>query len=123
MVQSATFIAALPVMLLVVHPWGEAGVAAAQLVVGLAVGVPLYLLSLRSVDVRVGAVARGVVLPTLAGLLVWAVAAALARMVEPAFFAAAGAALVSVAVIAALALTQRANLRLLRTALANRATP
>jgi hypothetical protein len=61
-------------------------------------------------------------LPTLAGLLVWAAAASLARMVEPAFFAAAGAALVSVAVITALALTQRANLRLLRTALANRAT-
>jgi PST family polysaccharide transporter len=121
-VQSATFVVALPVMLLIVRPLGEAGVAAAQLVVGLAVGVPLYLLSLRSVDVRVGAVARGVVLPTLAGLIVWVAAAALARMVEPAFFAAAASALVSVAVIAALALTQRANLRLLRTALANRGT-
>ena len=119
-IQACSFCVALPLMLVVVHSFGEEGVAAVQFLVALVVVVPLYLMSLHRVGVSARSTLYAVALPTAAGLVVWLVSRGLAQVISAPFFAAASAGLFSVAVIAALAFWQRDNLKLLRAAATRR---
>lgn len=120
-IQSVSFAIALPLMLFIAVPVGESGVAAVQFLVGLVVVVPLYVLSLRRVEVSALAMFKATALPTVAAVAVWVAAWLLAASIPSAFFAAAIAAAVATGVIALLCLWQRQNLTLLRSAVRGRA--
>lgn len=115
-IQACAFAAGLPLMLVLVRPYGESGVAAAQFFVALVVTVPLYLASLHRIGVSVRSTLGAVALPTVAGIAVWAASWGLAHSIAMPFVAAALAAACAVIVIATLGFWQRDNLRLLRAA-------
>ena len=116
LIQAASFAVALPLMLLAARAQGQAGVAAVQLLVGLLVVAPLYVLSLHRVGVRASRVTAAVLVPAAAALAVGFVCRVLASSVDGAFLAAASAGVLAMAVIAVLAFWQRDDLRLLRAA-------
>jgi len=115
-IQTCAFAAAVPLMLLVVHPYGEAGVAAVQFLVALIVAAPLYLRSLHRAGVRARRVLRAVALPSAAGIAAWLCSRGLAETITIPFVAAATAALIAVVIIVGLAYRQRDDLRPLRAA-------
>ncbi|WP_344059099.1 oligosaccharide flippase family protein [Microbacterium pumilum] len=115
-IQLASFGISLPLMLWAVQAFGAPGVAAAQFVVALVAVVPLYLISLHRTGIRVHKIAGAVVLPVIAGLMVWVASWLIAQAVGLPLVAAALAAGVATGVIALLAFWQRENLKLLRAA-------
>ncbi len=119
-IQAASFVAALPLMLLVVEPYGLGGVAAVQCCVALVIVAPMYLVSLGRIGVRARAVLRAVAMPLIAGLLTWGAAWLLSRSVPMPFAAASASGLVALAMVGVLCLRHRADLRLLRAAVRGR---
>lgn len=113
-IQSVSFVIALPLMIVVARPIGEGGVAAIQLLVGVVVVVPLYALSLKRVGIGGMAMLKATLLPVAMGIVVWVAAWLLAGVIPVAFFAAAAGALVALVAIVMLCLWQRSNLMLLR---------
>ncbi|WP_426184825.1 oligosaccharide flippase family protein [Microbacterium sp. TWP3-1-2b2] len=116
LIQACSFVAALPLMLLVAEPYGVAGVAAVQFGVGLVIVAPLYVASLARIAVRARAVMAAVALPVVAGVIAWGVGWVLSRTIGMPFFAAAAAGLFAMLMVAALCWRQRGDLRLLRAA-------
>lgn len=116
LIQACSFVAALPLMLLVAEPYGVAGVAAVQFGVGLVIVAPLYVASLARIEVRARAVMAAVALPVVAGVIAWGVGWVLSRTIGTPFFAAAAAGLFAMLMVAALCWRQRGDLRLLRAA-------
>lgn len=117
LIQGCSFAVALPVMLLVVDPYGGPGVAAAQFAVALIVVAPFYLFRLRRIGVSARAVLKAVLPPTAAAIGVWLVSWVLASTIGAPFLAAALAAAVGVATVGGLAYWQRENLKRFRAAL------
>lgn len=116
-IQAMTFVVSLPAMLLAVRWEGEAGVAAAQAVVGLIVGVPMYAWSLRRTGLALRALLASVWLAVAASLLVWVAASSLSGIAGGGFLAAAAGALLAVGAVCALGWLHRAELRAMRTAM------
>ncbi len=114
LIQACSFAVGLPIMLLAVHPFGEAGVAAAQFFVALVVVLPFYAIILHRSGVRAGDSARAVAIPVLAGLVVWPVSWAFARFIEFPLIAAGAAGAFAAAVIAVLVYRLRDDVRKLR---------
>ncbi len=121
-IQLCAFVVALPLMLLAVRSYGGAGVAAAQLVVGLIIIAPLYVWSLHRVGIGVRRVLAAVGLPIAAGILTWLASRFLADNIDMPFVAAVTAAALALAVIAGLGYWQRNSLRLLLQATRGRAS-
>ncbi|ERG64547.1 hypothetical protein L332_08815 [Agrococcus pavilionensis RW1] len=115
-IQAVSFVAALPLMLLVVERLGPSGVAAAQLCVALVIAAPLYLASLSRIGVRIRAVLSAILMPILGGALAWGAGWLLSSAVAMPFAAASAAGLFAVAMAGILCLRHRDDLRLLRAA-------
>ena len=120
LIQAASFVVALPIMLWAGRRDGQAGVAAVQFVVALVVVAPLYVLALHRIGVRASRVTASVIVPTVAALGVWGVSRVLATSVDGAFLGAGSAGVFALCVIAALTVWKRAELRLLRAAVRGR---
>lgn len=116
-IQAVSFVAALPLMLLVAAPYGLGGVAAVQLGVALVIAAPMYLASLARIGVRVRSVLAAIATPLAAGLLTWAACWALSRTAMMPFAAAAAAGMVALVMAGALSFRLRGDLRLLRAAM------
>ncbi|GEK86262.1 oligosaccharide flippase family protein [Microbacterium aerolatum] len=121
-IQAATFVAALPLMLLVAEPYGVGGVAAVQFGVAAVIAAPLYLTSLARIGIRARAVMAAVALPLFGSLLTWGVGWMLSRTLGAPFLAAAAAGLFAMLVAGLLCLRHRGDLRILRTAARGGAT-
>lgn len=119
-IQAASFVAALPLMLLAVEAYGLGGVAAVQFGVALLIAAPMYLVSLARIAVRARAVLAAIAMPLAAGVLTWAAGWVLSRIVAMPSAAAAAAGLVALVLAGLLCLRHRGDLRLLRAALRTR---
>ncbi|MGB3375144.1 MAG: oligosaccharide flippase family protein [Microbacterium sp.] len=115
-IQAVSFVAALPLMLLVVGDHGVAGVAAVQFAVAAVISAPMYLWSLARIAVAARAVLAAIALPVVAGAVIWVVGWALGRMIGIPFVAAASAGVFALVMSGLLCLRHRADLRLLRAA-------
>jgi PST family polysaccharide transporter len=122
-IQSCSFAVTLPLMMFAVQDNGQSGVAAAQFLVGLVVIAPLYLFSLRRVEVHTAPVLKAVLLPAITGIIVWLAARVIAEAINSAFLAAVCAGCIATIVIAALGGWQRDNVRMLRAAAIKRVAP
>ncbi|MCT9818999.1 lipopolysaccharide biosynthesis protein [Microbacterium sp. W1N] len=118
--QAVALAAGLPLMLALVVPFGAPGVAAAQVIVAAAVLTPLYALLLNRNGVRAAALARAVMLPAVAGGVVWCAGWALSQAAMPDLLTAAIAGGIAVAVIGALLTLHRDDVRRFRDAAGGR---
>lgn len=114
-IQAFSFAVGLPVMLLAVHSFGQAGVASAQFIVALVVVLPLYAIILHRSGVRASDSASAVAIPVGAGILVWPASWVLTQLIDTPLLSAAAAGIFAAAVIAVLIYRLRDDVRTLRT--------
>lgn len=114
LIQVGTVVVGVPLMLSVADSQGAPGVARIQLVVGLAVSLPLYVLALRTAGVQPTRLVGAVLVPMGAAVAVWLMARALAGSVDDALLASCAAAGSAAAVIGVLGWWRRDDLRRLR---------
>ncbi|MEJ1921991.1 oligosaccharide flippase family protein [Microbacterium sp. KHB019] len=103
----------LPAVIVGAHLGGIGGVAIAQVAVALVVLVGGYGWALRRGGVRIGALARTLLVPVSAGILAWAGGALLSDLITADFFAALAAGCFALAVVALAMAASRSSLRAL----------
>lgn len=114
MVQAASLVVLLPVLIAGGYWFGIAGVAAAQAGVAACVALPLYMFQLRKYGLPLIPMLRGVCLPLSAGLGVGLAAAAAASLIPNHLLAVASSGILAAAVAGLLLILQKEHLRSLR---------
>lgn len=112
-IQGAWLVLLVPAVLIGAHADGIAGVAIAQVLVAVVVLIGGYGWALRRGGVRIGALARTLIVPALAGLVAAAGGAVLARAITTDFFAALAAGCFALLIAMGAVLVSRGSLRTL----------